>query len=137
MNNEALTQKYQALLRDPLEVVKIERCNFKPHPFMIGPQHVAYAADHCGGRLGEEVINKIGCVWQDDKYGPRCGLLGKDHTSDHVLFVKVIRNCTNREAADALYAIKATMLDDKIDGVAFYKSEFEIAPPDKEETHET
>lgn len=27
-----------------------------PHPYCIGPKHVAFAADHCGGMLGEDAI---------------------------------------------------------------------------------
>ena len=131
MNNDELTTKYKALLGDPFEVLKVEHCNHKPHPFMIGSAHVAHAADHHGGMLGEATLSAIGCYWKDDTYG-RCGLPYHQHTSDRVLFVKVIRNCANKDAADALFAIKEMMVTDRIDGVAFVESGFRIAPPVQE-----
>ena len=33
-----------------------------PHPFFIGPRHVAHASDHCCGRLGEETCREIPCA---------------------------------------------------------------------------
>lgn len=39
-----------------------------PHPFVVGSKHVSYAADHCGGMLGEEVMEKIPCCHCKKKY---------------------------------------------------------------------
>jgi len=135
-SNTELTEKYKGLLQDPLEAVRVEHCNHKPHPFMIGPAHVADAADHHGGMLGETTMNTIGCVWQDDRYDRRCGRLLREHTSDHVLFVKVTRDCANKEVARALFAIKEQMLADKLDGVAFFQTPYTIAPPEPEEARD-
>lgn len=132
-SNEELTTKYKGLLGDPFEVIKVEHCNYDPHPFMIGPRHVAHAAEHHSGMLGEATLKAIPCVWKDDKYGPSCGLSYEHHSSDRALFVKVIRNCANKDAADALFAIKEMMVADRIDGVAFVESGFKIAPPVQEE----
>ena len=129
-SNEDLTKKYGGLIGDPFTVHGVQHCNHKPHPFMIGPRHVAYAADHCGGMLGKEVMEKIGCAMTDYKHGPRCDLPLSQHTSDHVLFLKLTRNCTNAEAAQALCAIKETMIADGLDGVAFIETGFRIAPPE-------
>lgn len=37
-----------------------------PHPYCIGPKHVTYAADHCGGMLGAAAIEAA------EKHGAHC-----------------------------------------------------------------
>jgi len=56
--SEALKEQTAFNLKDVLQI------NHKPHPFMIGAQHVAYASDHHGGMLGEETCRKIPCAWK-------------------------------------------------------------------------
>jgi len=126
LTDKELEQKYRGLVREPLAVHGILRVNHKPHPYMVGTRHVAYAANHCGGMLGREVCEKIPCAQ------PGCGASYDNHVSDHVLFVKAMRDCANKEVAAALFAIKEDMIADGLDGVAFVKSEFQIAPLEPE-----
>jgi hypothetical protein len=132
VTEEELTSKYRELVRDPFEAVVVRRCNHKPHPYMIGTEHVVHASERHGGMLGIETMDAVGCAWQDRPGAQKCRGKTSDHTSDLVLFVKAIRDCTNREAAQALFALKPQMLEDKLDGIAFVKSEFTIAPPVEE-----
>lgn len=129
-SNEDLTKKYAGLVGDPFIVHGVQHCNHKPHPYMIGPEHVTHASKHHHGMLGEATMDAVGCAWQDEKYGPKCRGKVQDHISDHVLFLKLTRNCTNAEAAQALFAIKEAMLADGLDGVAFIENGFRIAPPE-------
>lgn len=49
-----------------------------PHPYCITPKHVAYAADHCGGMLGEDAIR------ESEKHGARCDICkGKLKYEEH------------------------------------------------------
>ncbi len=117
-----LEAKYKAFteLGGPLHglfiVKSITHVNHKPHPFMIGPKHIGYAAHHCGGMLGKEAVDAHPCA----KRG--CRLPYDEHTSDHVLFLAQVRNLTDSEAQAALKIITADMESDKIDGIAFVET---------------
>jgi hypothetical protein len=124
MTNEELTKKWAGLIGDPLIVRKVDNINYHPHLFMIGPAHVAHAADHCGGELGEATMNAIGCAWQDKKYGPKCGMSYDEHTSDRAMFLSLTRNCTQQEIKETLKLIASQLEADKIDGVAFVKNSY-------------
>lgn len=109
---EQLSAKYAELLTDLLKFVKIDNANYKPDIFMIGPKHVAHAADHCGGRLGEETTEAIGCC--------TCGQPMSKHVYDTVLFVAVTRKCTEDEVRKILTPEFGKMLEeDQLDGIAF------------------
>jgi hypothetical protein len=57
-----------------------------PHPYVIGPRHVAIASDRFSGRLGEDAIEAS----ERAGYGcqhPRCQLSHKEHESMRTLFV--------------------------------------------------
>ena len=62
--------------------------NFKPHPFMIGTQHVAHASDHFMGMLGNEAIEDLerksgpSCAYRD--HNGKCMVPYAEHTSDKV-----------------------------------------------------
>ena len=111
---EELTERYRPLITDPLEIVKVDHCNFRPHLFVIGSQH----------------FPKDGGMYIDPHQAPcamhGCGLSYEDHVSDKVLFVKLIRNCKNKTVAAVLFPIKQLMIEHKIDGVAFVENEFKI-----------
>lgn len=148
--NEQLTEKYRRFtekggpLHGLFTVDAVHSCNFKVdglqgHPFTIGPEHVTHASDHCEGILGQETIDVIPCAHEDHppRYGhirpTKCGRPAHTHTHDIVLFVKLVRNLGNKEAADALFAIKPDMIADGVAGVGFLNmgKGFDIAPPDK------
>lgn len=141
MTTEELTEKYKKFaepggpLHGMFTVQKVASSNFKPHPFMMGSAHVIHASKHCGGVLGDETTDKIGCAWRglDGEHGPKCGLPPKDHTHDTVLLVALVRDLTNKEAHAALLALKPAMLDDNVAGVGFinFAKPFSIAPPEK------
>lgn len=128
------TEKYKKLAEagGPLHglfvVKEIAGVNHKPHPFTVGPRHVSYASDHNGGMLTEEVCRKIPCA------ASRCGIPYDQHTYETVLFLSLVRNISNKEAADALLAIKGDLIEDGIDGVSFVETpeKFRIAPPEPE-----
>lgn len=75
-----------------------DHINFKPHPYMITPKHVAYASDH-GGILSEAAIEEAernGAYCGVGRYGDRglgrqtgqhsgCILPYREHTSEKVL----------------------------------------------------
>lgn len=96
--------------------------NFDPHPFMIGPKHVAMAADHYGGVLGPEVLERVPCA--DRSFGQTCRLSPAEHKSDKVGFIKLTRDCTKAELQAWLVSIKPWLESEKIDGVAFIETGF-------------
>jgi hypothetical protein len=97
----------------------VTNVNHKPHPFTIGPRHVAHASDRCGGMLGEETLRAVPCVF------PQCRTDYDGHTSDKVAFVKLKRDCTNEEITSFLQSEEVTKLTEaeKIDGFAFVETE--------------
>lgn len=51
---------------------KVEKISM-PHPYCITPKHVAYAADHFGGRL------TLGAIRESEKHGARCDICAHGH----------------------------------------------------------
>ncbi len=103
----------------------IMNVNHKPHPYTIGPKHIAYASDHHGGLLGQETLDKVPC------YVLGCQLSYDEHTSDKVLFLQLKRHATPEEAS-ALFVnpeLKAELEKEKIAGVSFIETDekFRIA----------
>ena len=116
LDTDALTKKYQAKDLGPIKVLKVGGCNFKPHPFTIGPKHVVDAADNYGGRLGLETIRRIPCA------APYCQLHADKHYQDIVLFLQLTRDVTNKEVNDVLQPIGKEMEEDRIDGLVFVET---------------
>jgi hypothetical protein len=125
--DDKLTEKWSPLVGDPFKLYSVGRCNFKPHPFTIGPRHVVEASEHYGGILGKEVLEKIPCAVSG------CGRSHSAHTSDLVIFLEIIRDCANKDAAHVLFEMKKAMEADGIDGVCFMEGPFKIAPPEQGE----
>lgn len=125
MSNTELEEKYRGLLDTGglFTVLKIQQVNHRPHLFVVGTKHVAYASDHCNGILSEDVCEKIPC--------DHCREPISKHVSDKALFLRLVRDLGNKEAADALFVIKEQFVKDGIDGVAFIKNGFRIAKPEK------
>lgn len=99
----------------------ITTINHRPHPFMVGPRHIAHAADHHGGMLGEATLEVVPCAHRG------CQTAYRDHTSDKVMALKLTADTTNTQANVALKQI-VDQLDpiDAIDGFIFIKTEFDI-----------
>lgn len=95
----------------PFEVWKVDEVNHRPHPFVIGPKHVDYASDHCGGMLGRNVVGRIPC--------DHCKRPASEHEYDVVLVLKLTRNSKNSEAAAVLKPLCDEMKADGIDGITF------------------
>lgn len=93
-------------------ITKIQSVNFTPHPFTVGPRHIAYAnkeAPDGFGILGPKTCEAVPC--QADiagRFGGRkCGLPYSAHHYDTVACVKLTRNVTNAEMLAFLVAVKA------------------------------
>lgn len=102
--------------QDLLAVKLVTNVNHKPHPFMIGTKHVAYASDHHSGRLGEETCRKVPCAH------PRCNATYEEHTSDNVCFLQLKRNGTNDEVNTILKNLVDNIEKNLVDGFAFVET---------------
>ena len=94
----------------------ITNVNFDPHPFMIGPKHVAYASDNHSGMLGEATLKAVPCAMKG------CQLPHSEHKSDKVLFIKALVDkepSKLRGLKKYLLSIKKELGKHSIDGVAF------------------
>lgn len=101
--------------QDVFKVKDVININYNPHPFVIGAEHVAHAADHCGGMLIETTLNAIPCAH------PGCNLYYKNHTSDTVCALQLLRNATKEEANIILKTI-VDKIDNLIDGFIFVET---------------
>ena len=122
LSNEKLAEKYRPLIENAgiFVVENVIDINYNPHPFTIGPRHVAHAADHHGGMLGEATMEAIPCAANG------CRMALSDHTFDKVMALKFIRNATKEDAQASLEPILDEMIIDSIDGFVFIESEFNI-----------
>ena len=96
-----------------LTLKSIASVNHKPHVYVIGPKHIAYASDHCGGILGKETCEKVGCAH------PGCNTSYDEHTSETVMFIQLKKDCKNQEINDFLKTMVEDMELNKIDGIVF------------------
>lgn len=95
-----------------------------PHPYCITDKHVAYAADHCAGRLGKEAIE------QAEQRGIHCGVKGCALSyEEHVPVLVIAVNSETEEEASKhekeLRAYLQKLVDDnkdKIKGFTFMLS---------------
>jgi len=114
-SNKELEEKYRPRVVEPLVLVNIRDVNHRPHVFMVGPKHVAYAEDHCGGRLDSSVMEKIGCAH------PHCHRPLSEHECD-TMVLRLTRNCTNAEVWAVLGPMQAETVADGIKGVCFVET---------------
>lgn len=117
MTNEELADLFRDRITDPLELERVAEVNHRPHPFVVGSRHVAYAADRCGGILGEEALRAVCCAHRN------CNLSYDEHTSDRVMFLKLTRNCTQAEIKAVLVPIADEVGATGVDGFAFVETE--------------
>lgn len=108
----------------------IDNVNPKPHPFCITEKHVAYAADHNGGRLDESVCNKFPCgigrSGSPIRNQQPCTLRFEEHTSERVVFIKVVWDGPIKDVPGLYDWLKAASDiiaagNIKVDGFAFVK----------------
>lgn len=105
-------------------LVKIEKI-FIPHPYCITNWHVAEAADHWGGMLGEEAIKaaeqKGACCDICRHRGPI--LKFEQHENQVTLFIRILAGIRNLNEIDGLHKYlfenKATFEGLGIQGFAF------------------
>jgi len=100
-----------------LKVSGIHEVNHKPHPYTVGNKHVDYASKHNAGVLSEEICQKIKCAH------PKCKLDYTEHTSDKTLFLQLKRDTLESEVQNELLKVKDSLLENKVDGIAFVDSE--------------
>ena len=124
-----LPKKYQPLVEDEFLIHKVDHCNYKPHPFVIGSAHFD------NGTIN---VHKARCAFKGpgpgySRYDP-CDLPYEQHTYDVVMFLECKKTLANKEAAAALFKLKEAFEADKvhIDGFAFVRSEagHVIQPPE-------
>jgi hypothetical protein len=88
-----------------------------PHPFVIGPRHVAYASDHRGGILDEAAISASGVPCQ--AHG--CRLPFEKHITETGAHVEITRRVREAELAGWLTSLKPWAERNGIDGFAFVR----------------
>lgn len=116
-------EEKEKILRDALKdqdlfVVKsVMGVNHKPHQYTIGPKHVTYASDHCGGMLGEETCRKVQCAY------PKCNTPYDEHTYDTVCFLQLLRNGTNDEANAIMKKLVEDIGKSVVDGFALVETD--------------
>jgi len=116
-------EEIQKLVAPEFLVADINEVNWKVdgqpgHPFTIGPKHVAYASDHRGGMLGQDVCEKIPCA------APKCHKPYSSHTHDTVAFLKLTANISEARAKEVLAAtpLVDAMTRAGIDGFCFVET---------------
>lgn len=131
-SNEELTAKYNEYYSgdEGLRCYIIENVNHKPHPYVVGPRHVAFASER-GGILSEHTIREA------EKSGVKCACRGcnvpfEGHTSNKVCFLQATREIKNSEVRDLLLRHKDEAEKDGIDGFAFVESDYKIVPDEEE-----
>jgi hypothetical protein len=115
-NTDELEAKFKDRIGDPFRFRGIINVNHRPHPFTVGARHVWYAAEHCGGILGDEAIRAHPCAVRG------CRLPVDEHTWETVMFLQSTRNATSEEAREALLPLTDEMEALGIDGFAFVET---------------
>ena len=112
-----LEQQFQEKLEGFFVVRSITNVNHKPHRYVIGARHVGFASNNYGGMLSESALTDSRCPKCAHPY---CILPYKEHTSDRVLMLSLVRNLTNEEAQKALQSLP--LKENEIDGVCFVET---------------
>lgn len=111
-----------AVNNDIFKVKGVNDVNYSlGHPYTIGPRHVKFASDNYGGSLGEAAIEAgeaqgIRCAH------PKCGESLKEHTSDKICFLQLVRNAAKDDAGQVLKGITEILGPKYIDGFAFVET---------------
>lgn len=117
MTNQEIEQEIEKILelQNIFKLNSVQDVNHHPHPYTIGPKHVAYASDHHSGMLGEETLKKVPCAYSG------CHLDYKDHKSEKVVFLSLLRNADSEEVRDTLVNI-VTVGNGILAGVSFFET---------------
>lgn len=112
-------EQLQEKLKGFFHVEDINHINHNPHPFMIGPKHIAFASDNYNGMLGDACLN--------DKRCPPCAVRGcnlsySDHKSNKVAFLKLLKNIPSQEAQDVLATVEDICKKEGIEGFVFVET---------------
>ena len=120
MDIPKLTEKYRALIGDPFELATIKACNYEPDEFVFAESPDMHARRIATGKVTfDEVMKEV-----QDKgiLCDQCHQPYSAHTHDTVLFLRLTRNCTPKEADAVLVKLKAPLIADKIDGAAMVET---------------
>lgn len=74
--------------------LSIESVNHDPHPYVVGPNHIA---KNQSMYLGKEQIEEMERKGLAKCYHPGCRVPFNQHKSDKVLFLQLQRNCSDEE----------------------------------------
>ena len=118
MNNKEREIQFKKAMegQDVFNVMSVDNINHRPHPYMIGPKHIAYANDHHFGILDEDTCKHVRCAH------PKCELSYDEHTSDRVCFLQLKRNATEEEGRAILKSVSDTLGNTIVDGFAFLET---------------
>lgn len=125
-HEELVTWGNETVDTSVLKVKEILAVNHKPHPYVIGSRHVAYAADHCSGMLTEHAIEDAERKKAAKCAHPGCHEPYRKHTHDTVAIIIFCRDLTTEELRTELLKLKDKFEAEKIDGFAFLETEFEV-----------
>ena len=114
MNNDELRRKYKKILQDrPVKARKVLQCNFDPHPFCIGPQHMKGA----GMIIGKTEMRSAPCA------APGCELNYDQHTSQKVLLVQLTEHMKKAAFDKIVSDLKESFKKDGIEGLALVETD--------------
>jgi hypothetical protein len=132
--SDKLTKKYQKLFEqhDGLKCRDVMACNYNPHPFMLGPKHISFAADNYRSILGDACMNDSRFPTCADR---GCGLSPDQHTHDLVCFLQLERDIESVEISGILLKVKDEAVADDVDGFAFIENEFQIISASEKQTN--
>lgn len=111
---------------------KIFAYNHKPHPFVIGHRHMAYASEH-GGILGEDACRSADCAYGTlpghHRQHDHCSVPFDQHTCEYGLLVQCLPGCGPEQFKEILQLpeVQELMKQYQIQGVAF-QSAAELRP---------
>ncbi len=118
-NKEELLTLFGEILEEKglLKTCGLHEVNHKPHVYMVGPKHVAKAADENGGVLSEDILETMPCAHR------KCKLSYREHTSEQTLMLTLTRDILNSEANDELMKLKDQLIVNQVAGVSFVENE--------------
>lgn len=118
-NKEELLTLFGEILKekDLLKSVGLHEINHEPHVYMVGPKHIAKAADENGGVLSEDILETMPCAHK------KCKLSYREHTSEQTLMLTLTRDVLNSEANDELIKLKNELIINQVKGVSFVENE--------------
>jgi hypothetical protein len=118
----------QALPPDqPYEIHSVLHVNFKPHPYTIGPQHIANSK---GVYLEPD---SAPCAYRPYHSTSVCSLSYAEHTSDYVIVIKLNRDTTPEELKP-LGNLEELMQAHKLDGFVFLEGPYKVVAPPAQPT---